>query len=204
MKKLKVHLAHEYVVMSLKVILGPMFAGKSSTALQMIRSITSLGIVPFSITSCIDTRYDPSAKSICTHSGDSEPAVGVHLLSSVLDLPSYKEALYVIIEEGQFFPDLHDTVLRMVEEHGKHVTVFGLDGDSERKPFGQILDLIPKADSYVKLTALCKMCRDGTVGVFTAKMAQGQGQGNEQVCIGGENLYMAVCRKHFLESHAMR
>ena len=178
-----------------------MFAGKSSTALQMIRSMTSLGIVPCSITSCIDTRYDSLAKSICTHSGDSEAAVGVHLLSSVLDLPSYKEALYVIIEEGQFFPDLHDTVLVMVEEHGKDVTVFGLDGDSQRKPFGQILDLIPKADSYVKLTALCKICRDGTVGIFTARMAR---QSNEQVCIGGENLYMAVCRKHFLESHAMR
>ena len=186
--------------MSLKLTIGPMFAGKSSTALQMIRSIKSLGIVPFSITSCNDTRYDSSAKSICTHSGDSEAAVGVHLLSAVLDLPSYKEALYVIIEEGQFFPDLHDTVLLMVEEHRKHVAVFGLDGDSERKPFGQVLDLIPKADTYVKLTALCKICRDGTVGIFTARMVEGQ----EQVCIGGENVYMAVCRKHFLESHAMR
>ena len=177
-----------------------MFAGKSSAALQMIRSIKSLGIVPFSITSRNDTRYDSSAKSICTHSGDSEAAVGVYLLSAVLDLPSYKEALYVIIEEGQFFPDLHDTVLLMVEVHGKHVAVFGLDGDSERKPFGQVLDLIPKADSYVKLTALCKMCRNGTAGIFTARMVERQ----EQVCIGGENLYIAVCRKHFLESHAMR
>lgn len=41
---------------------------------------------------------------------------------------------------------------------GKTVIVGGLDGDFQRKPFGKILDLIPRAEHIVKLTAVCFNC----------------------------------------------
>jgi len=179
--------------MSLELIIGPMFAGKSSTLIQRIGRAESLGWKCCTITSTLDTRYG-TAKSVFTHTGDRLPALGMAKLEQALLLPEYAESTLIFIDEAQFFPDLYATVMRMVEEDSKRVTVVGLDGDYKRNPFGQIHDLIPKADSYTKLTAFCKICADGTPGVFTMKCYTN----SDQILIGGADMYKAVCRKHFL------
>jgi hypothetical protein len=73
----------------------------------------------------------------------------------------------VVVEEAQFFDDLKPFVERAVDADGKHAVVVGLDGTAERRPFGQILDLVPLADRITKLTAFCTMCADGTPAIFT-------------------------------------
>jgi thymidine kinase len=199
LKKLSVLLALELVLMSLELIVGPMFAGKSTEAVKWVRSLQAAKVPCFIITSHADRRYDPHGESICTHSGDRVSAVGLKSLTGIVNDPLLQAATYVLIEEAQFFPDLYEVVMDMVENLKKKVLVFGLDGDSERKPFGQILDLIPKADMYRKLTAICRKCKDVVPAVFTKKiMYTGEGQ----VCIGGEAMYMAVCRMHYLEQDA--
>ena len=50
----------------------------------------------------------------------------------------------------QFFNDLYDFILE-VEKTNKIVIISGLDGDFQRKPFGQILDIIPLCNSVIKL-----------------------------------------------------
>lgn len=60
----------------------------------------------------------------------------------------------VLINEGQFFGDLVEFVERWCDEYKKDITVSGLDGDYKREKFGQILDLIPLADSVEKLPVL--------------------------------------------------
>lgn len=182
--------------MSLELIIGPMFAGKSTEAVVRILDLVSRGVPHCVLTSFNDKRYDSTGQSICTHSGLRLPALGVSLLRDALMLPQLMGAMYVIIEEAQFFPDLYDVVLELVEGQGKHVLVFGLDGDSERRPFGRVLDLIPLADKYTKLRAECRLCGDGTAALFTKRMSAV----TEQVCVGGEDTYKAVCRKHYLES----
>jgi thymidine kinase len=72
-----------------------------------------------------------------------------------------------VIEEAQFFADLHDFVVYSVDICDKDVLVVGLDGDSERRPFGLISQIIPLCDKITKLTAMCKMCGDGTPAIFT-------------------------------------
>ena len=47
---------------------------------------------------------------------------------------------------------------RLVEEFDCNVVVVGLDGDSNRQKFGEILDLIPYCDSCTKISAICKIC----------------------------------------------
>jgi thymidine kinase len=185
--------------MSLELIVGPMFAGKSTEAVKWARSLQAAKVPHFIITSQADRRYDPYGESICTHSGDRVSAVGLSSLTGVIHQPLVQAATYILIEEAQFFPDLYDAVMDMVENHKKKVVVFGLDGDSERRPFGQILDLIPKADMYKKLTAICRMCKDVVPAIFTKKTIY---TGEGQVCIGGEAMYMAVCRRHYLERDA--
>jgi thymidine kinase len=124
-------------------------------------------------------------------------ATGVKELREILTLGEFHAADLVIIEEGQFFPDLYDIVLRLVEVNQKRVVVVGLDGDSDRKPFGQILDLIPLADTVTKLTALCKRCNDGTVGLFSGFLSLKK---DKQVCVGGTETYEPMCRRHYLEN----
>ena len=100
----------------------------------------------------------------------------------------------IIIEEGQFYKDLVPYVINLVETHGKHVIVAGLDGDAQRKPFGSLLELIPYADSIVKLKALCKKCDDGTEALFTSKKIHD----SNIIDVGSSDKYEAVCRKHYI------
>jgi hypothetical protein len=103
-------------------------------------------------------------------------------------------------EVGILLDDLYEFVLKAVERDGKHVVVGGLDGDCFRKPFGQILQLIPLADRVTKLSSLCKGCGDGTIGLFTFRTTKSK----EIVEVGGSETYMPLCRKHYLECSAIQ
>ena len=187
--------------MSLELIVGPMFAGKSSAILSRVRRARTLDWSCFIVTCAIDTRYDASGASIMTHDKEGVNAVGVKELSEVKENKDYKNSRLVVIEEGQFFPDLLDFVKNAVDVEKKDVVVVGLDGDSERRKFGQILDLIPLCDKVTKLTSLCKRCGDGTAAIFSA-CVKGDKHG-EQVCVGGADMYEPMCRKHFLENQGV-
>ena len=74
----------------------------------------------------------------------------------------YKAGTIILINEAQFFSDLFESVLQMVEKYCFHVALYGLDGDFERKPFGKLLDLIPFCDNVIKLHSFCFDCKNGT------------------------------------------
>ena len=183
--------------MHLTLILGPMFAGKSTAILTKVRRARSLGWNTLVLTSALDTRYQDAVSEVKTHDQDHVKALGVSSLLTVKAESEYAEARLVIIEEAQFFKDLYEFVLEAVEVDGKDVVVVGLDGDSDRRPFGDVLRLIPLADEVVKLTALCKRCGDGTAALFSALVV---GQKTEQICVGGADRYEPLCRRHFLEN----
>ena len=182
---------------SLTIIMGPMFAGKSSAVISRLRRAEVLGWKSFVITSSADTRYSEKSK-IMTHDLASMDATGATVLKGLEQRAEYAQARLIVIEEGQFFADLYDFVARAVEEDGKDVVVVGLDGDSDRKPFGDILRLVPLADEVQRLTSLCKRCGDGTAGLFSA-LVRGS-KGGEQIFVGGSDSYEAMCRKHYMEN----
>ena len=97
------------------------------------------------------------------------------------------------IDESQFFDDLVEFVLA-IERLNKIVIIAGLDGDSERKPFGQILQCIPLCDSVVKLTALDMIKEDGTQAIFSKRIVNSK----EQVLVGEADEYKAVSRSSYL------
>ncbi len=182
--------------MSLELFLGPMFAGKSSAILGVIRRNSIIGRQTLCLTSALDNRYTTEAR-IVSHNQESHPATAVSRLLPLLESPEFQAAECVIVEEAQFFPDLREFVLAAVEQRGKDVICVGLDGDSERKPFGQLLDLIPYADKVQKFTALCRTCADGTPAIFTYRRP---GAPTTQVAVGGQDTYEPLCRHHFLEA----
>ncbi len=179
--------------MSLELILGPMFAGKSSYLLSTIRRYEAIGFPILVLTSDIDTRYTTNA--ICNHNKESHPAMATKELCTVTDTVGYLTSRLVVIEESQFFSDLLPFVLQAVEKDKKDVIVVGLDGDSQRRPFGDILKLIPYCDKVSKVTALCKRCGNGTEALFTYRTTSE----TSVVSVGAADRYEALCRKHFLE-----
>lgn len=182
--------------MPLDLYVGPMFAGKSTAILGIIRRNKVIGRKTLCITSAIDRRYTTNAM-IVSHNRDSAPAIATSRLTDLFTSPELLAADCVIIEEAQFFPDLKDFVLPVVDTLQKHVICVGLDGDSSRQPFGQLLDLVPHADTIHKFKSLCARCGDGTEAIFTYRQP---GAPTAQVNVGAADQYEPLCRKHFLEA----
>jgi thymidine kinase len=190
--------------MSLEIILGPMFAGKSSEILKKVKREHSIGRKVLIITSSLDVRYITNTNLIKTHDSQTMEANALSNIEDIFRLTGFESSHLVIIEEAQFFAGLYDVVQRLVEVYKKNVIVVGLDGDSNRNPFGDILQLIPICDRVIKLNALCKRCSDGTEAIFSARIANAKTDTNAKesstICIGGEEMYMPLCRKHFIEN----
>ena len=190
--------------MSLEIILGPMFAGKSSEILKKVKREHSIGRKVLIITSSLDVRYATNTNLIKTHDSQTMEANALSNIEDIFRLSDFESSHLVIIEEAQFFAGLYDVVKRLVEVYKKNVIVVGLDGDSNRNPFGDILQLIPICDRVIKLNALCKRCSDGTEAIFSARIANAKTDTNAKesstICIGGEEMYMPLCRKHFIEN----
>jgi len=105
------------------------------------------------------------------------------------DFDEYVQSEVVIINEAQFFPDLVKGVEHMLTSK-KRIYLSGLDGDFQRKKFGEILDLIPLCDKVTKLNSLCAKCKDGKPALFSKRLTNE----TEQTVVGNSN-YIPVCRK---------
>lgn len=174
--------------------MGPMFAGKSSEILHISNRYRSLGWAVCVIGHSSDTRYGQDSR-MYTHNQESTTCVKLGSLSGAFLLEDYRNARVVIVDEAQFFPGLKAFILQAVEQDKKQVYIVGLDGDAERRPFGELLDCIPYADSVTKLKAFCKLCGDGTDAIFTRCDKPTEKHG--QVHVGGADMYQPVCRKHY-------
>ncbi len=178
--------------MSLDLVLGPMWAGKSSYILGKIRRYRAIGWDVLVIAHPLDNRY--GADVLRTHDKDQISALAIGDLSLLIRLPAYASAQLIVIEEAQFFKGLYEFVKTAVETDTKHVVCVGLDGDAQRKPFGEILQLIPLCDSVEKIKSLCSQCKDGTPALFTHRRQPSEAQ----IQVGAEESYEPLCRKHFL------
>ena len=186
----------------LELIIGPMFCGKTSKILEIYKQCKFCNIPVSIINHTIDKRYHDTMLS--THDKVMAPCLQANKLSDIWTNSGFIESGnqsdkyankllrssdVILINEGQFFPDLYEVVVDMLNNN-KKVYVCGLDGDFERKKFGNILDLIPLCDKVNKLTSLCSLCRDGTPGIFSMRLTTE----TEQTVVGSDN-YIPVCRK---------
>jgi len=180
--------------MSLDIILGPMFAGKSSRILSIVSRYASLGMSVLVVTHADDTRYE-NDDEIVTHDKRRIPSVRVQSLNEISQF-SIDRAQVILVDEAQFFTGLVPFVHRIVDQYRKSLYLIGLDGDFQRKPFGELLECIPLADRVERLTAFCHRCADGTPGLFTYRR---RGPSNQQVVVGGHGMYESLCRRCYLE-----
>lgn len=180
----------------LTVILGPMFSGKTTELMRYIERYELLGKRVLVVSHASDRRY--GAGVISTHSRMSQSCVAAETLQGALGSGAHRTPDLIAIDEGQFFPDLLEVVTRLLERNPRvHVVVSGLNGDFQRKPMGQMLDLIPHAEEVVQLHALCMDCGDGTLADFSKRTDK---LSLEQVMVGSGEAYRAVCRRHFADA----
>ncbi len=178
------------------LIIGPMFAGKSTNLLTRINRQKVLGKNILIVNHLSDIRYG-SASEIHTH--DNQKSCDGICTNKLVNLfiggkynKHYREADVIAIDEIQFFSDALTFVKHAVDKDKKTVIAAGLKGDFNRKPFKSISQLIPYAERIIDLQSLCKKCGDGTEAPFTKKIR------DSSESIGGSELYEALCRKHFI------
>ena len=189
----------------LEIIFGPMFSGKTSKLCEIYKQCTFCNIPVAVINYALDKRYHDTMMS--THDKIMIPCIQTMLIAPIwnmntaaetdADAETEKIARYhkqlhaadvILINEGQFFNDLYSVVESMLKD-GKKIYIAGLDGDFQRKRFGQILDLIPLCDNVTKLTSLCSICKNGEPGIFSMRLTKE----TQQTLIGSDN-YVPVCR----------
>ncbi|XP_072516725.1 thymidine kinase, cytosolic [Salminus brasiliensis] len=167
----------------IQVIFGPMFSGKSTELMRRVRRFQIAQYCCLVIKYAKDTRY--SQTGMATHDKNTMAAVPASCLRDIRSLAL--EASVIGIDEGQFFPDTVEFCEEMANM-GKTVIVAALDGTFQRKPFGNILNLVPLAESVVKLNAVCMEC------FKEASYTKRLGAEKEVEVIGGADKYHAVCR----------
>ena len=181
--------------MSLEMIIGPMFAGKSSAIHRIVNRYKAIGWPICLVTFSGDNRYSED-EMLMNHDSMGIPCKKVsNLMHEILPTKMFEDAKLVIVDEAQFFKDLISFVINTVDVFGKDLVVVGLDGDADRVPFGQIIHCIPLADTITKLKAFCRMCGDGKEALFTYC----KNKKKEQVCVGGAEMYMPLCRVHYMK-----
>ena len=187
----------------LELIIGPMFSGKTSRLVEIYKQCIFCNIPVVTINHSIDNRYDDELLS--THDKIKIPCIKADKLSdiwcknsvftNITETTKLKNTFnlcnseVILINEGQFFEDLYEFTIDMLK-HNKKIYICGLDGDFERKKFGNILDLIPLCDKVNKLSSLCSICKNGTSGIFSMRLTSDK----QQTLVGSDN-YIPVCRK---------
>lgn len=177
----------------LHLVLGPMFAGKSSFMIQKINELINSGISEqeiLAINHSSDSRYDTG--KICSHNGKKIDSITTNTLNSIFN--KFANSKYIFIDEGQFFSDLYISIKNMINtfHQGKIIYISGLDGDYNQLPFKQsgILDLIPLAITIIKLTANCSNCNNKAP--YTKRLIQS----DQTILVGGADVYQPVCLYH--------
>jgi len=182
---------------NLELIMGCMYSGKTTELIRLMNRYKSINHNILAINYKNDMRYGNDNK-IYTHNNNGVEALHIDDLNALYETPEfqnqYETAEIIFINEGQFFNNLYEFCVRAVDVDCKTVIVCGLDGDFRREPFGDMLRLVPLADKVTRLTALCKICDNGTPGIFTHRTINS----SEQTLIGGDESYIPVCRTHYL------
>lgn len=183
---------------SLHLVIGPMKSGKTNELQRLINRSKAIGSKVMIVNHSSDTRYGDNA--IISHSGNHIPACMVSSLKDIFE-PEFcsvlTEADVIVVDEAQFFSDLLETVFCLVRVMKKKVIVGSLNGDSDKRLFGNVNELIAEADSITHLTALCQICASDNVPAPFTKVIPGVKK-DGQTLVGSSDTYMSVCRYHSL------
>lgn len=168
----------------IEVICGSMFSGKTEELIRRLKRVKIANLKVEIFKPAIDTRYDEvkivSHDTNFIHSTPVESSQTILLLAQDVDV--------VGIDEAQFFDAEIGNVCEALALKGIRVIVAGLDMDYLGNPFGQMPNLLAKADYITKLHAICVQC--GNIANISYCKSTTQGQ----ILLGEKDVYEPRCR----------
>lgn len=174
----------------IEVICGSMFSGKTEELIRRLKRVKIANLKVEIFKPAIDVRYDET--KIVSHDTNAIHSTPVDSSQSILLLA--QDVDVVGIDEAQFFDAEIGDVCEQLAIRGIRVIVAGLDMDYLGKPFGQMPNLLAKADYITKLHAICVRC--GNIANVSYRKTQQEGQ----VLLGEKDIYEPRCRHCAKES----
>jgi thymidine kinase len=178
-----------------------MNAGKSTTLLQADFNYRERGMETMLWTASFDDRSGSGtigsriALSAPAHTYDER----VDLFAAVGNELKKRKLNCILVDEAQFLSQRH--VLQLCEVTdvlGIPVLCYGLRTDFQGKLFPGSAALLALADSLIELKAVCECGRKATMNLRVDAEGHAVAAG-AQTEIGGNDRYVALCRRHFFE-----
>ncbi|EAQ27705.1 thymidine kinase [Erythrobacter sp. NAP1] len=175
-----------------------MNAGKSTTLLQADFNYRERGMRTMLWTAALDTRSEGMVRSRIGLEA------GAHLYTPQTDLLAAISAAHedtpldcVLLDEAQFLTEEQVWQLAaLADEKGIPVLCYGIRTDFLGKLFPGSAALLGIADALVELKAVCHCGRKASMNLRVMEDGTPVSEG-AQTEIGGNDRYLALCRKHF-------
>ena len=179
-----------------------MNAGKSTTLLQADFNYRERGMATMLWTAALDDRG--AAGAIESRIGLSADAYrfeeGTDLWERVTAAHAVQPLACVLVDEAQFLSrDQVWQLARLADEADVPVLCYGLRTDFRGELFEGSAVLLGIADALVELKAVCHCGRKATMNLRIDDSGAAVSRG-AQTEIGGNDRYVALCRRHFTEA----
>ena len=176
-----------------------MNAGKSTVLLQAAHNYQERGMRALKFIPAIDTRA--GVGRIRSRIGLEAEAIALNesddLFMRVRAEHLADTVSCVLIDEAQFLtPDQVAQVTDIADSLDIPVLCYGLRTDFQGKLFPGSAGLLGQADDLVELKTICHCGRKATMNLRLAPDGRTVHEG-AQVEIGGDERYVAVCRRHY-------
>lgn len=181
-----------------------MNAGKSTTLLQADFNYRERGMRTMLFTAAIDDRYH--ARTITSRIGLSMPAIAfdgaTDIGACVADEQRRAKIDCVLVDEAQFLtPEQVAQLAWVCDVVGIPVLAYGLRTDFQGALFAGSARLLAVADALIEIKSVCLCGRKATMNARIGEDGHAASEG-AQTEIGGNDRYVALCRRHFAEALA--
>lgn len=180
-----------------------MNAGKSTNLLQADFNYRERGMRTMLFTAAIDDRFAPG--TISSRIGLETDAVAFERDTDLLAIVHRDgEALpaCVLVDEAQFLTARQvDQLATLADAHNVPVLAYGLRTDFQGALFEGSARLLAIADALIEIKSVCVCGRKATMNLRVDAAGTPVAEGR-QTEIGGNDRYVALCRRHFTEALA--
>lgn len=178
-----------------------MNAGKSTNLLQADFNYRERGMRTVLLTAGVDDRF--AAGTITSRIGLAADAIAFDRdtdLIAVVTREGETPPACVLVDEAQFLTAGQvDQLATLADFHGIPVLAYGLRTDFLGALFEGSARLLAIADSLIEIKSVCACGRKATMNLRVDPTGRAVAAG-AQTEIGGNDLYIALCRRHFSEA----